>query len=108
MTDEALIDPLGRRVILRDRTWFGHIVKGHPEVAEHRGLVEDAVRSPEEVRHSRSDDNCRVYLGQGPRETVRIMVVADVNAGVVKTAHLCKKPSGGALEWSKSTPSKEP
>jgi len=30
MIDRHLQDPLGRRITLHDRTWFGHIVRGHP------------------------------------------------------------------------------
>lgn len=101
MTDSLFIDPLGRIVVLRDRTWFGHIVRGHPEVADYRNLVDNAVRMPHEIRQSRSDPKCRLYFGPGPRPTVRMMVVADVVEGVVKTAHLCDRVSGGPLEWSR-------
>jgi hypothetical protein len=101
MSDTTLIDPLGREVVLHDRTWNGHIIKGHPEVDGHRALVEQAVRAPDEVRVSRSDPDCRLYYGPGPWPDVRIMVVADVVHGLVKTAHLAKKISGGAVEWSK-------
>ena len=101
MADATLTDPLGRDVVLHDRTWYAHIVKGHPDLGGHRDLVELAVRSPDEIRQSRADENCRIYFGPGPRPEVRMMVVADVVAGVVKTAHLAKKITGGALEWSK-------
>lgn len=106
MADATLTDPLGRRIVLSDRTWFGHIVKGHPEVAECRDLAERAIRQPEEIRFSKADPDCRLYYGPGPRPSVRMMVVADVVGGVVKTAHLARKATGGATEWSKSTPSK--
>jgi hypothetical protein len=101
MADALLTDPLNRKVVLYDRTWHGHIVLGHPETDPCRALVEEAVRSPEEIRHSRSAADCRVYFGVGPRPGVRIMVVADVEKGVVKTAHLARRISGGPVEWSK-------
>ncbi len=101
MGDISLTDPFGRTVVLHDRTWFGHIVRGHPEVTEYRGLVEKAVERPDEVRFSRSDADCRLYFGPGPRADVRMMVVADVVRGFVKTAHLCNRASGGTVEWSK-------
>ena len=99
MADTSLRDPLGRMVVLHERTWYGHIVRGHPEVATHRALVEAAVRQPDAIRHSRSDPECRLYFGPGPRPGVRMMVVADVAQGIVKTAHLVKKIFGGAVEW---------
>jgi hypothetical protein len=102
--DSHLVDPLGRRVVLQDRTWFGHVVKGHPDVAGARRLVEQAVSRPLEIRHSAADDDCRLFFGRGPRKAVMIVVVADVVRGVVKTAHLAKKLSGGAIEWSRRTP----
>ena len=90
-----------RSVTLHDRTWYGHIVKGHPDVSEHRAIVERTVRSPDAIHISRLDANCRLYYGPGPRPTVRMMVVVDVAEGVVKTAHLAKRMPGGKIEWSK-------
>ena len=101
MADAILTDPLGRRIVMRDRTWDGHIAQGHPEVATYRDLAEQAICHPDEVRISNSDPDCRIYYGQGPRPSVKIMVVADITAGVVKTAHLARKVTGGAQEWSK-------
>ncbi len=83
MADVRLTDPLNREITLHDRTWVGHIVKGHPEVAECRQLVERAIAAPTEIRHSRSDTDCRIYYGPGPRPTVTIMVVVDVTLGIV-------------------------
>ncbi len=107
MGDTQISDPLHRRVTLHDRTWFGHIVKGHPEVTEHRRLAEWAISSPEQIRLSTADPNCRLYYGKGHRPDVKMLVVADVVLGVVKTAHLARKISGGALEWSSQNPLKE-
>lgn len=101
MADTILTDPLGRRLILYDRAWYGHIVKGHPEVRRHRKLVEAAVESPDEIRLSRSDPDCRLYFGVGPRPGVIMMVVGDVSTGVIKTAHLARRVSGGDVEWSR-------
>lgn len=101
MPDMELTDPLGRRIILHERTWYGHILKAHPEMDAARFLVEEAVRSPNEIRHSNSDSDCRLYYGPGPRAEVRILVVVDVVLGLVKTAHFAKKVSGGRQEWSR-------
>lgn len=101
MGDTLLTDPLGRKVTLHDRTWFGHILKGHPDVAEFRALVERAIQFPDEIRVSRLDANCRLYYGQGSRPATRMMVVVDLAEGVVKTAHLAKRITGGKIEWSK-------
>lgn len=99
MSDTLIQDPLGREIVLSDRTWFGHILKGHPEMAQHRSLAERAISNPDEIRVSLSDSRCRLYFGPGPWAAVRIIVVADVVAGRVKTAHLAKKISGGPREW---------
>ncbi len=101
MADSTIADPLGRFVTLHDRTWYGHIITGHPEVAEHRARLEAAIASPNEIRASRSDPNCRIYFAPGPRIGVRIMVVVDVVLGIVKMAHLAARLSGGPVEWSK-------
>ena len=101
MADVILNDPLKREIALHDRTWHGHIVKFHPEVRHDRLLVEQAIRSPDQIRFSNSDPNCRLYYGPGPRADVIMMVVGDVALGIVKTAHLARKVTGGTVEWSK-------
>ncbi|MEX2387921.1 MAG: hypothetical protein WD534_08585 [Phycisphaeraceae bacterium] len=98
MVDTSLTDPLGRAITLHDRTWFGHIVKGHPEVADCRDLAEHALRQPQQIRLSATDPDCRKYLGPGPRDGVKILVIADVAEGLVKTAYLTKRPTGD-IEW---------
>ncbi len=98
MGDIELIDPLGRVITLHDRTWFGHIIKGHPEVAAYRHLVEQAIVKPDAIHRSSSDDHCRKYVAAGPRVTVIMVVIADVAEGLVKTAYLARRASG-STEW---------
>jgi hypothetical protein len=74
----------------------------HPDMHEHRSLVEETVRSPLEIRISDADINCRLYFGVGPRSGTITVVVADISVGLVKTAHLVKAAKG-ALEWSRPT-----
>jgi hypothetical protein len=100
VADTTLTDPMGRTVVLRDRTWFAHVLRGHREVGPWRDLAENAVASPREIRYSMSDANCRIYYGRGPESGLMIAVVADVELGVVKTVYLARKPSPGDVEWS--------
>ena len=103
MTDTNMIDPLGRRIILYDRTWYGHILRGHPDVADYRHGIRHAVENPDEIRYSTSDTDCRVYYGADLGGGLRVAVVADVLAGVVKTVYLTRKSSPGGVEWSSLT-----
>lgn len=100
MSDSELVDPLGRKTTLHDRTWYAHILHGHPELESLRGLVENTVTNPDEIRYSISDGNCRIYYGSGPQERLSVAVVADVVLGIVKTAYLSRKISPGGVEWS--------
>lgn len=100
MADTTLTDPMGRTVVLHDRTWSAHVLRGHPEVAPWRALAENAVASPREIRYSTSDADCRIYYGRGPQTGLMIAVVADVKLGVVKTVYLARRPSPGGVEWS--------
>jgi hypothetical protein len=100
MPDTAIQDPLGRRIVLHERTWSVHICRGHPEIAAHRDRVENAVGKPAEIRFSRIDPDCRIYYGAGPRAGLMIAVVADVQQGLVKTAYLARKMAAGVVEWS--------
>lgn len=99
MADRQMTDPLGRQITLTERTWYEHIVEGHPEIARHQALVEAAIADPLVIRLSRSDPDCRLYFGRGPRQGVTMLVVADVRRGMVKTAHLARRQFGGATEW---------
>lgn len=101
--DSNLTDPLRPSITLHDRTWYGHILKGHSEMHPYRQQVEHAITDPVEIRHSLSDTACRLYFAPGPRPSVIILVVVDVTMGLVKTAHLTNKPAAGAIEWLKPT-----
>ncbi len=103
MADTSLTDPLGRVVVLHDNTWFGHIIRGHPEMTRYRGLVEQTIRAPAEILVSHSDPDCRSYFGPGPRGLL-VHVVVDVVRGIVKTAHLARRITGGSVEWSLPKP----
>ena len=97
MPDVALIDPLGREIILHDHTWFGHILKGHPDMRPFRSLVENAIRQPLRICYSMSSVDCRVYFG-ATATSLLIAVVADVDKGFVKTAYRARQMKG-QVEW---------
>ncbi len=100
MPDTVLIDPLGRTIVLHDRTWFGHVIKRHPELRGHRQRTERAVRNPLEIRFSTYDPDCRTCYGIGPRPGIMIAVVIDVVNGLVRTGFLTDRMKG-TLEWQR-------
>lgn len=105
MPNSSLTDPLGRTIRLHETTWLLHIVPGHPELTNHRFLVESAIVNPIIITHSRSDLVCRLYHGPGPRPKVIVRVVVDVVQGLVKTAHLVRRISATeTIEWSSQAP----
>jgi hypothetical protein len=101
VADRQLIDPLRRAIVLHDHTWYGHIIKGHPEVAAQRAQVEQAISNPEAIQFSASDPDCRIYYGAPSSAGIRFAVVADVVAGVVKTAYRARRKKVGGMEWSR-------
>jgi hypothetical protein len=103
MPDKTLRDPLGRGFVLHDHTWYGHIIKRHPEMESHRALVERAVADPLEIRVSAADPDVRVYFGAGARAGIMTAVFATLSGSFVKTAHFVRTAKG-AIEWSKPTP----
>ena len=103
MADATIVDPLGRRIVLHDATWYAHVLRNHRELAPHRSVAEAAIASPIEIRHSKSDPDCRLFYGTGPRPAVMMVVVANVVNGFVKTAYQVKKFAEGSIEWSKPT-----
>ena len=103
MADTELTDSLGRRIVVHDRTWWGHILKGHPEMRKLRPEAEQAIREPLAIWTNRASPDCRLYFGKGPREGIMVVAVADVVLGRMKTAHLASKITGGREEWSLPT-----
>lgn len=93
------IDLLGRQIELADWTWWGHILKGHPEMHGLREEVEQTLARPVSIHFSASDPDCRLYYGPSPRPGLMICVVVDVTAGIVKTAYLAKRIKPGGQEW---------
>ena len=103
MESASQIDPLGRQISLPDRSW-DHILRGHPEVAPHRALVETALSDPLEIRVSDKESDCRLYYGRGPWPRFMMVVIANVVRGVVLTAYIQNRPVKGVVEWSSPTP----
>ncbi len=106
MADSRLIDPLGRHMTLHDRTWFGHVIKFHPELVEYRDEVEQSIIQPDDIVFSTSDSACRMYHRQSVRRGRIIVTVVDLEGGFVKTAHFVKTARKGRVEWSAQKPSK--
>ena len=109
MADTVLLDPLGRSIVLSDATWYGHILKGHPDMAGARPHAEQTVGSPEAIHLSASDGECRLYYsppGQPTGPARMICVVANIQQGFVKTAYFCKRIKPGAREWPLQKPSR--
>ena len=84
-----------------------HILKGHPELEDRRDKVENAIESPIEIRYSLNDKDCRIYYGDNETGRSIIQVIVDIVLKLVKTAHKAKKITGGDVEWSSQTQSKE-
>jgi hypothetical protein len=99
MADSILTDPLKRKIVLKDSAWFGHIVKGHPDMALRRLRAEQTVRQPAEIQISTYDPDCRLYYSEPNKAGLMIAVVVDVVAGVVKTAYAAMKRKKGTVEW---------
>ena len=99
MPNSALTDPLNRVIVLHDHTWFGHMLKGHPEMKGLRGESERAITAPDSICYSNSSVNCRLYFAANPAGPLPyIAVVADLRLGLVLTAYQAKRIKG-AIEW---------
>ena len=98
MADTRLTDPLGRTIILHDHTWYGHVLKRHPDMRMLRRFAEQAVPTPVAICHSKSAADCRLYFGPTPAPGIIVAVVADVVVGVVKTAYRVGRVTG-TQEW---------
>ncbi len=57
----ACADRLGREVLLREDTWYDHILSEHAELVGHAATVEDAVSHPDSIKIDADDPFRRVY-----------------------------------------------
>ena len=99
MADSPLIDPLGRVVTLADHTWERHILVAHPDMDGGREDVERATTSPRSIWLSGSDTAVRIFYGDGPSPYLLVAVKVNIQTGIVLTAHLAKRETGGRREW---------
>ncbi len=102
MADTSLIAPLGRQITLHDRTWYGHILPGHPDLASHRSLVHAALTDPLSIRIEPGDAKNRLYIGAGLKEDRIIVVVSSLPLRLVKTAFQApSRRAKGVIEWKR-------
>ena len=59
---EVIQDPSGFEVILTEICWIDHIVKNHPEMAQHRGEVLNTLKQPDGIYKGKRDNKTRIYL----------------------------------------------
>jgi hypothetical protein len=80
------VDPDGRRVVLTFERWR-HIVARHPELADLRDAILDAVATPREhhAGHERNEEWFYAH-GQGPTRFVRVVVHFGEASGRITTA----------------------
>ena len=102
MADETHVDPLGRSITLHDRTWFGHILPGHPDMEVHRALLFRAIHNPLSILFEPGMPHGRRYIGIGPRPERVILVAADIELGLVKSAFIIpERRIRGEVEWQR-------
>jgi hypothetical protein len=85
----------GLEVVLDEDHWKNHILKGHPELIQHRDLVIETLKNPEGVYRSKRDPTTRIYarsypgiLIEGtPVERINLRVVVSERNGFVATAY---------------------
>ena len=103
MPDVTLTDLLGRQITLEATTWYGHILKRHPYMRQHRNRGERAIPNPQEIRFSNQSADARLYYSIPFRGRIIVVVAVDGVAGRVLTAYLASRRTG-AIEWSKPKP----
>lgn len=99
MPDRHLVDPLGRKAVLTDRTWDRHILVNHPDMDGGREFVEQAIEAPNSIWFGGKDPDVRIYYGDGPSRGLLAAVKVNITKGVVLTAHLARRESGANREW---------
>jgi len=100
MGNNDLIDPLGRRITFHNHTWYGHILRAHPELKSERSRIEETLRRPNKICLSISSPELRYYYISANRTGLFLRVVVDIQKGHVRTAHYIRTLEGGPVEWS--------
>ena len=84
----------GLDVSLDDNRWQMHIIKRHPELAQHRELVIETLRHPDVIYRSKRDPAARVYtrsyagimVGETSVPRINLRVVVREEERLVTTA----------------------
>ena len=89
----VVVDRDGVSVVVSEERW-GHIVLGHPEIAEIEAEITAAIRTPEIVRDGRTVDEAWIYrrLADGSRAPwLKVVVRYGEEGGRVVTAFLRRR-----------------
>ncbi len=84
----------GLDVVFDDDHWKTHVLKRHPELAQHRDRVIETLKDPEGVYRSKRDPATRIYartyagimIEGTPLERISLRVVVREKNGFVATA----------------------
>lgn len=100
----ACADRFGREVVLREDTWYNHVLDQHPELTNRQTAAEEAIRLAEQIRVDRFDTGRRCFYRRGllppPYQRDQLKVVVEfypsdaggVVRGEVVTAYLVSSP----------------
>ena len=93
-------DHLGRKVVLEKKTFYGHIVPGHPEMAGNELAIQESVEKPLFVIESKQNSNVFLYVTQSQKSTypnlyIKTVVDHSTNVGFVKTSFFQKNLQPG-------------
>ena len=96
-----VVTPLGCRVRVGRDYWDYVVSKKHPYMRDREGLVEEALRGPDEIRKSKTDQGIFLYYIRKDRLYCAVARHEDDGRGFLITAYPADKLKEGEVIWTK-------
>ncbi|MCK4641036.1 MAG: hypothetical protein KAU06_06845 [Candidatus Marinimicrobia bacterium] len=98
-------DPEGRNVTLHRHTFYGHILKNHPQPYIKQESIQSTIENPKHIKESETVENSLIYVSSTTDSkdfNVTTKFDSDLKSGYVTSAYVSKKPKKGSIIWPKS------
>lgn len=101
MTSQRIPEEFGHTLSLTSERWR-HILARHPELAGQRRKIVETLQHPTVVVHDASRPHTHVYHKRFPGMRHWVVVVANLDKGLVVTAYISGRIKRGETIWKRS------
>jgi hypothetical protein len=98
MSAISITEKFGQTVRLTDERW-SHIIARHPEIRQHKKRIRLALADPDFVVRDNLHPGTSIYHKRFPDLFHQLIVVANLEKGIVVTAYISGRIKSGEVIW---------